>query len=83
MLSDGKCLLVVDDRTEKVSIFVQPLDTIGGAVTRGIPLKTLNHERVGNHPLMAFDEAKRLLSVVSVSNVRAFQPPLRIVDITD
>ena len=57
------------DRLGNLSVYHESLTAIDGAVSRG-RAKMLNRERIGQDFALAFDESKRMLSVVSSDKVR-------------
>ena len=69
LLPAEKILLIVADRTGNLSVYLESLTAIDNAISkqRG---KSLNREKIGQDFVLAFDESKRMLSVVSSDKVR-------------
>jgi len=68
-LPSDKLLLIVADRLGNLAVYHESLTAIDGAVSRGRG-KVLNREKIGQDFVLAFDESKRMLSVVSSDKVR-------------
>ncbi|KIJ13981.1 hypothetical protein PAXINDRAFT_100347 [Paxillus involutus ATCC 200175] len=64
LLEDDKLLLVVADRNGNLTVYLEGLAGVDGAIQRGRG-KALNREKVGQDFLLAYDESKRMLGVVS------------------
>ncbi|KAL4072300.1 hypothetical protein J3A83DRAFT_4093511 [Scleroderma citrinum] len=64
LLPAEKLLLIVADRSGNPTVYLENLTAIDGAIERGHG-KILNRERIGQEFVLAFDESKRMLSVVS------------------
>ncbi|KAI6035781.1 hypothetical protein EDC04DRAFT_2571420 [Pisolithus marmoratus] len=64
LLEGEKLLLIVMDRTGNLTVYHDHLTAIDSAVTRGRG-KALNREKIGQDFVLAFDESKRMLSIVS------------------
>ena len=64
-----KLLLVVADRAGNLNVYLEKLEAMDGAIarTRGKPL---NREKIGHDFLLAYDESKKMLAVVSSDKVR-------------
>ena len=64
-----KLLLVIADRAGNLSVYLEKLEAVDGAIarTRG---KLLNREKIGHDFLLAYDESKKMLAVVSSDKVR-------------
>ncbi|KAF8548217.1 hypothetical protein OG21DRAFT_1449416 [Imleria badia] len=64
LLEAEKLLLVVTDRAGNLFVYLDDLAAIAGAIdrTRG---KSLNREKIGQDFLLAYDESKKMLAVVS------------------
>ena len=71
LLPAEKILLIVADRTGNLSVYLESLTAIDGAISRGRG-KQLNREKIGQDFVLAFDESKRMLSVVSSDKVCIF-----------
>ncbi|OCH90958.1 hypothetical protein OBBRIDRAFT_792770 [Obba rivulosa] len=68
LLQNHKCLLILDDSTGNVKVFLESLTTIDGALKRSNACKkVLKRDKIGAHFLLAFDETKRMLVVLSTS----------------
>ncbi|KAG1886619.1 hypothetical protein F4604DRAFT_1278700 [Suillus subluteus] len=63
LLSGDKILLATTDRHGNLMVFLESLHAIEGALTQGRG-KKLNRDKIGEF-ILAFDESKRLLSVVA------------------
>ncbi|KAG1809694.1 uncharacterized protein BJ212DRAFT_1484392 [Suillus subaureus] len=63
LLSGDKILLATTDRYGNLMVFLESLHAIEGALTQGRG-KKLNRDKIGEF-ILAFDESKRLLSVVA------------------
>ncbi|KAI6032571.1 hypothetical protein F5J12DRAFT_779054 [Pisolithus orientalis] len=64
LLEGEKLLLIVSDRVGNVMVYLDHLTVIDAAIGRGRG-KSLNREKIGQDFVLAFDESKRMLSVVS------------------
>ncbi|KAI6101021.1 hypothetical protein EDD16DRAFT_1844403 [Pisolithus croceorrhizus] len=64
LLQGEKLLLIVTDRIGNLTVYLDHLTAIEAAITRGRG-KTLNREKIGQDFVLAFDESKRMLSIVS------------------
>ncbi|KAI6157189.1 hypothetical protein BKA82DRAFT_4325642 [Pisolithus tinctorius] len=64
LLEGEKVLLIVSDRVGNVTVYLDHLTVIDAAIGRG-RRKSLNREKIGQDFALAFDESKRMLSVVS------------------
>ncbi|KAF8428935.1 hypothetical protein L210DRAFT_3623712 [Boletus edulis BED1] len=64
LLESDKLLMVIADRSGNLFVYLDSLASIAGAVARGRG-KPLNREKIGQDFLLAYDEAKKLLAVVS------------------
>ena len=62
------------DRVGNLSVYLESLTAIDGAISQG-RRKVLNRERIGQDFVLAFDESKRMLSVVSSDKVRILIQP--------
>ena len=69
MLEGEKLLLVVADRAGNLIIYLDQLASMQGAIARGRG-KSLNREKIGQDFLLAYDESKKMLAVVSSDRVR-------------
>ncbi|EMD40863.1 hypothetical protein CERSUDRAFT_121499 [Gelatoporia subvermispora B] len=68
LLQNRKVLLLINDNSGNVKVYMEPLSAIGDALKRGSACKkTLKCDKIGLHFLLAFDEVKRLLAVLSTS----------------
>lgn len=68
LLQDRKCLLVLDDNRGNVKVYLENLASIDGALKReSVWKKLLKRDKIGTHFLLAFDEAQRMLAVLSTS----------------
>ncbi|KIJ64834.1 hypothetical protein HYDPIDRAFT_111462 [Hydnomerulius pinastri MD-312] len=64
LLEGEKLLLVVADRSGNLTVYLEGLAGMDGAIERGRG-KALNREKIGQDFILAFDESKRMLGVVS------------------
>ncbi|KAI6020260.1 hypothetical protein BKA83DRAFT_674992 [Pisolithus microcarpus] len=64
LLHGEKLLLIVTDRIGNLTVYLDHLTAIEAAITRGRG-KILNREKIGQDFVLAFDESKRMLSIVS------------------
>ncbi|KIJ06916.1 hypothetical protein PAXINDRAFT_19882 [Paxillus involutus ATCC 200175] len=64
LLEGEKLLLVVADRNGNLTVYLEGLAGVDGAIQRGRG-KALNREKIGQDFLLAYDESKRMLGVVS------------------
>ncbi|KAI0921705.1 hypothetical protein AcW2_006594 [Taiwanofungus camphoratus] len=71
LLSGGKCLLIIDDKNGGIKVMLESLTTMNSALSRSgsAAKKTLRREKIGKNCLLAFDEEKRMLAVLSTSKV--------------
>ena len=69
LLPSDRLLLIVADRLGNLTVYLESLTGIDGAVSRRRG-KQLNREKIGQDFVLAFDESKRMLSVVSSDKVR-------------
>jgi len=71
LLEGEKLLLVVADRAGNLSVYLDRLEAIHGAIARSRG-KPLNREKIGHQFLLAYDESKKMLAVVSSDKVCVF-----------
>ena len=71
LLPSDKLLLIVADCLGNLVVYFESLTDIDGAVARGRG-KQFNREKIGQDFALAFDESKRMLSIVSSEKVRIF-----------
>ena len=64
-------MLVVTDRTGNLLVYLDNLAGMDGAIARGRG-KLLNREKIGHEFLLAYDELKKMLAVVSSDKVRVY-----------
>ncbi|KAG6331499.1 hypothetical protein ID866_7590 [Astraeus odoratus] len=64
LIQGEKLLLIVADRPGNLTVYLEHLTAIDPAITRGRG-KALNREKIGQEFVLAFDESKRMLSIVS------------------
>ncbi|KIO11026.1 hypothetical protein M404DRAFT_127237 [Pisolithus tinctorius Marx 270] len=64
LLEGEKLLLIVTDRVGNLTVYLDHLTAIDAAIARGRG-KILNREKIGQDFVLAFDESKRMLSIVS------------------
>ncbi|KAI5998937.1 hypothetical protein F5J12DRAFT_724706, partial [Pisolithus orientalis] len=63
LLEGEKLLLIVTDHIGNLTVYLDRLTAVDAAITRGRG-KILNCEKIGQDFLLAFDESKRMLSIV-------------------
>ncbi|KAF8548836.1 hypothetical protein OG21DRAFT_1448641 [Imleria badia] len=68
LLEGEKLLLVVADRAGNLNIYLERLEAMDGAITRNRG-KPLNREKIGQEFLLAYDESKKMLAVVSLDKL--------------
>lgn len=68
MLEGEKLLLVVADRAGNLTVYLEGLAGMDGAIVRHCG-KQLNREKIGQEFLLAYDELKKMLAVVSSDKV--------------
>lgn len=73
LLEGDKLLLVVADCAEDLSIYLDGLEGIDCAIAQG-RRKLLKREKIGKEFLLAYDESKKMLAVVSSNKVRVRLP---------
>ncbi|KAF8122279.1 hypothetical protein EV363DRAFT_1274846 [Boletus edulis] len=64
LLEGERLLLVIADRVGNLSVYLDRLEGIDGAIARRRG-KALNREKIGHDFLLAYDESKKTLAVVS------------------
>ncbi|KAI6163533.1 hypothetical protein EDD17DRAFT_475985 [Pisolithus thermaeus] len=64
LLEGEKLLLVVSDRIGNLIVYLDHLTAIDAAIARGRG-KSLNREKIGQDFVLAFDESRRMLGIVS------------------
>ncbi|KAF9218569.1 hypothetical protein BS17DRAFT_720337 [Gyrodon lividus] len=64
LLGGEKLLLVVTDRAGNLMVYLEALAGVDGAIQRA-RCKSLNREKIGQDFLLAYDESKRMLGIVS------------------
>ncbi|TFY78518.1 hypothetical protein EWM64_g5495 [Hericium alpestre] len=69
LLENDKMLLILDDGSGKISVYLESLATLDGAIGRQKVKKTLHQEKIGRDFSFAFDETKRMLAVCSSSQL--------------
>ncbi|KIJ06596.1 hypothetical protein PAXINDRAFT_20217 [Paxillus involutus ATCC 200175] len=91
LLGGEKLLLVVADHNGNLTVYLEGLAGVDGAIRRGRG-KALNREKIGQDFLLAYDESKRMLGVVSsdrphlhifvFDNARGFQALGSLINLT-
>ncbi|KAH7884451.1 hypothetical protein F5I97DRAFT_1937890 [Phlebopus sp. FC_14] len=64
LLEGDKILLIVEDRIRNLSVYLESLTGLDGAIQRGRG-KVLHREKIGQDIIIAFDETKHMLALVS------------------
>ena len=72
LVGQANCLLVVRDITGGLSVFLEDILSLGNTLKASHSKRHLVAEKVGPAPLIAFDEAQRLLVIYVHVNVRIF-----------
>ena len=72
LVGQEKCLLVVRDISGTLSVFLEDILSLGNALNASRSKRQLVAEKVGPAPLIAFDEAQRLLVIYVYVNVCMF-----------
>ena len=70
-VGQDKCLLIVADPSDAISIYLEEMQRLGNAIDGRRHKRQLNGEKVGSSPLIAFDEVQRLLIIYVHKNVRS------------
>jgi len=70
-VGQDKCLLIVADPSDAISIYLEEMQCLGSAVEGRRPKRQFPGERVGSSPLIAFDEIQRLLVIYVHKDVRS------------
>ncbi|KAF8548149.1 hypothetical protein OG21DRAFT_1501183 [Imleria badia] len=68
LLEGEKLLLVVADRAGNLGVYLDRLEAMDGAIAIGRGMR-LNRERIGQEFLLAYDESKMTLAVVSLDKL--------------
>ncbi|EED81269.1 predicted protein [Postia placenta Mad-698-R] len=67
-LPNNRCLLIVDDRRSTVKVYLEPLLSLAHALEHhNAEKKLLSREKIGEQCIFAFNEAKRMLAVLGIS----------------
>ncbi|KAG9310081.1 hypothetical protein JVU11DRAFT_9689 [Chiua virens] len=66
LLEGEKLLLIIADRVGNLTVYLDRLAAIQSAIARGRG-KPLNREKIGQDFLLAYDESKKILAVISSS----------------
>lgn len=69
VLNDSRCLLVTRNERGVVSVYLERLLDLEGAVKSSRAKKTLSADKVQGDLLISFDETKRMLAVCVVDKV--------------
>ena len=69
-MGQEKCLLIVADPSDTISVYLEEMQRLGNAVNGRRPKRQFSGEKVGSSPLIAFDEVQRLLVIYVHKNVR-------------
>jgi hypothetical protein len=70
LLPGEKILLATTDLSGNLTVYLEHLTAIEGALVHGGHGKKLNSDKIGKF-VLAFDESKRVLSVVATEKVRS------------
>ena len=68
LLENEKILLIVDDQSGNILVYLDSQQTIGHAVSRA-PRKNLHQSKIGKACIFAFDEARRMLAICETTKV--------------
>ncbi|KAF8967726.1 hypothetical protein BDZ97DRAFT_507114 [Flammula alnicola] len=63
LLANEKILLIVEDRRDTISFFLDSLSNIGNAVKVNHPRKVVRQEKTGKDVVITFDESRRMLAL--------------------
>lgn len=72
LVGQEKCLLVVRDCSGTLDVFLEDILSLGNTLKASRSKRQLVAEKVGTAPLIAFDEAQRLLVIYVHKNVCMF-----------
>jgi hypothetical protein len=77
LLPKEKCLLVVNDNQKYISVYLEGIVGMDGALKRDRGYKKrIPVEKVGVDVLISYDETKRMLAVCGSTKVRAYHSGL-------
>lgn len=66
LLANKKCLLVLSDCNQSLSVYMDSLDNLKGAVENDRHKKHFHKDKLGGTAVLAFDESKRMLVICVV-----------------
>ncbi|KAG5646404.1 hypothetical protein DXG03_003454 [Asterophora parasitica] len=69
---ENRILLVIDDRKEGLSIYLETLNSIGAAIDHGRSRRRLRHDKIGKDISIAYDETKRMLSLCASTRLQLY-----------
>ncbi len=69
LVASGKCLLMVDDGRGIINIYLEQLSVLDNAIRQNRPRKVLHKDKLGENPVIAYDETKRMLLLCASSKV--------------
>ena len=69
LLENDKILLIVDDHSGGILVYLDSQQSINTAVQRS-PRKNLHRSKIGEACIFAFDEARRTLGVCEITKVK-------------
>ena len=69
LVGQDRCLLVVADASDAISIYLEEMQNLKNAVDGHRCKRQFPGDRVGRSPLIAFDEIQRLLVIYVHKNV--------------
>ncbi|KAK0446849.1 hypothetical protein EV421DRAFT_1707267 [Armillaria borealis] len=72
LVPSGKCLLITDDSKGSINIYLEQLSVLDNAIQQNHPRKVLHKDKLGDHPVIAYDETKRMLLLCPSSKLHLF-----------
>lgn len=69
VLENERILLIIDDRRDNVTIYLETLVAIGNAIDRRHVRRTIHQDKIGRDILVAYDESKRMLALCASTKV--------------
>jgi hypothetical protein len=69
VLEKERVLLIVDDRRDNLSIYLESLTAIGNAIDRRRVRRSVHQDKIGRDILVAYDESKRMLALCASTKV--------------
>ncbi|KAK0489058.1 hypothetical protein IW261DRAFT_1602879 [Armillaria novae-zelandiae] len=72
LVASGKCLLIIDNGKGNISIYLEQLSVLDNAIQHNRPRKVLHKDKLGENPIIAYDETKRMLLLCASSKLYLF-----------